>query len=378
MIWSFVLGISAAWSESAYVLNPNQQSIYSGISYGKWGQFESKGLEKSVPDTVTNLFWYSQYSKGIHPRMDVTVAFPFQHTSIGDAAPNTDMFATSSGLRNFQIQSKYQLFGPDIDSMGLFQRLSSVMDGMNRVAIVGGVSTGAWNATNRGRLTNIGEGTTDIYAGLLGEFNWIIMSSSLDLRYWMKTPTASGAMSQYPGDDITYSYDLNLNIPHVLYLGGFVDGYYRLTGVDYPAKNVPQIEQFTALQGSQTKLGSKFGITMGGLSAHGYFAKAIHAKNNPSDEWMIGMGIGYFYDKASQKNQQQLQQEVEDILETIEELEGLFENTETSPENSNMAPENSNMEKNSEEDQNTDIPTEETIEEKIDTENIDATNEGEE
>ena len=326
MFLSLLFGLSTAMAESAYVLNPHQQSLYSGISYGNWSEFESKGQHKKVPDTVTNLFWYSQYSKGISNRMDVTVAFPLQYTSIGASAPDTDMFESTVGLRALQAQSKYLLYGPDVEAMGLFEKFNSIVDGIGRVALVGGLSTGAWNANNRGRLTNIGEGTTDIYVGLITDVNWIIMNSAFDIRYHLRTPTAKDAMSEYPGDDITYSYDLNLTLPNVLYLGGFVDGYYRLSGVDYPAQNVPKIEQFTALQGTQTKVGVKMGSSWEGVGSHLYFAKVIHAKNNPSDEWMIGLGMSFFQDKSPEKKtfQEELKEDVkaaEEVLNSALELQ---------------------------------------------------------
>ena len=79
-----------------------------------------------------------------------------------------------------------------------------------------------------------------------------------------------------------------------MFLNLFADGFYRLDGVDYPApQSVDAIEAFTALKASQMKVGINDSLSFGDWTVSGYIATSVLAKNNPMDERIGGIGVGY-------------------------------------------------------------------------------------
>ena len=76
----------------------------------------------------------------------------------------------------------------------------------------------------------------------------------------------------------------------------FVDGFQRLSGVNYSESNtVDPKERFAALKASQMKVGISDAIALeDGWSLSGYVARSVMAKNNPMDEWISGIGVSYY------------------------------------------------------------------------------------
>ena len=266
-------------SAVAGTLPKGAQHIYSGASYGTWSAFESKGSEKSLPQgaQVSQILSHTQYSYGLKEGMEVSVFLPVSSVSVSEMS-----VPTTTGVGQVGVASSFDLWGTD--KLGLMGRA--------------GLTTGALHAEDRGKLTNIGDGSTQLHLGVAGSSVWEVSSAYVHVSarggYIAKVPSTLDFNPKYPADDLTYG--LNVGGRYKGYsLNLFVDGFYRLDGVDYPAPaSVDSIEGFTALKASQMKVGISDSISWNNWSLSGYVATSVLAKNNPMDEVIGGIGIGYF------------------------------------------------------------------------------------
>ena len=80
-------------------------------------------------------------------------------------------------------------------------------------------------------------------------------------------------------------------------------GYDRLEGVDYPTTDndptIQMVDRWAALDASQIKTGLKINHYIGDAwTANVQFLYSVYAKNNPINEYWMGIGINYFRPKS--------------------------------------------------------------------------------
>ncbi len=272
----------------AGTLPKGTQAVFSGLSYGTWSAFESKGNTKSLPQdaSVSQVLSHTQYAYGIHDRFDVALVIPISSVSVSTLSGN--MFDTTTGLGQIGLTSNIELLQEDTWSL---------------TGIVG-LFTGALHAENRGRLTNIGDGSTQARLGLSSALALPVNSGFLTVsggaQYVAKIPSTLDFDPKYPADDIVYA--VNVGGQYKGYAASvFIDGFQRLDGVDYPApSSVDGIEAFTSLKASQLKVGINDSLSFNNWTISGYVARSILARNNPMDEWIGGVGLGYVIPSSAQ------------------------------------------------------------------------------
>lgn len=275
LIWALSKAMAGTLPEGSH-------QIFSGVSYGTWSSFESKGTEKFLPQSamVKQVLSQTQYTYGIKDGMDVSIVIPVSNVSTTGVSGT--MFEPTTGIGQVGVSSKWSLWNNDsIDLTSQF-----------------GLTTGALHADTRGRVTNIGDGSTQLHLGLTSAGFWNVSSGYVHVTarggYIAKIPSTFDFNPKYPADDLTYGFSIgggykgyNINL--------FVDGFYRLDGVDHPVSSddIPAIEAFTALKASQMKVGINDSISFGDWTVSGYIATSVLAKNNPVDEMIGGLGVGY-------------------------------------------------------------------------------------
>lgn len=275
MVAWLMMGVSMAGT-----LPKGTQAVFSGLSYGTWSAFESKEETIYLPQdaVVSQVLSHTQYAYGVHERFDVALVVPIANVSVSELSGN--MFDTTTGVGQIGLTS----------NVGLMQE-----DNWSLTGIVG-LFTGALHAENRGRLTNIGDGSSQARLGLSSALALPVNSGFLTVsggaQYVAKLPSTLNFDPKYPADDVVYG----------LYVGGqykgyaasiFLDGFQRLDGVDYTSSSLGNIEAFTSLKASQLKVGINDSLSFNNWTISGYVARSILARNNPMDEWIGGIGVGY-------------------------------------------------------------------------------------
>lgn len=280
MIWWIVNSVAQAG-----VLSEGSQSIYSGVSIGTWSAFESNGntipVSKQDDLSVLQVLNHNEVTYGLMEGLDVTYVLPVSYVKV----------PTKQG-------------GALEPTLGLGQLGASVQKNLwtfDQAALIGqaGLFTGLLHAGSRDRLTNIGDGSTQVRVGLEAANTWSIGLGFVNVRaqgqYIAKLPATFSFDPKYPGDDVAYS--VNLGGGYRGYsMSIFVDGFQRLSGVNYAESNtVDPKERFTALKASQLKVGLSDAIAISSeWSISGYVAHSVMAKNNPMDEWISGIGFHYY------------------------------------------------------------------------------------
>ena len=248
------------------------QYIYSGASFGTWSAFDGGGSEMSLPQgaQVSQILSQTQYSYGLKEGVEISVFLPVSSVSVSKIS-----VPTTTGIGQVGMASRFDLWGTD--KLGVMGRM--------------GLTTGALHAENRDKLTNIGDGSTQLHLGLESSGLWDVSRGYVHVRarggYIAKIPSTFDFNPKYPADDVTYGFSIGGGYQGYA-LNLFVDGFYRLDGVDHPASqssvDVPAREAFTALKASQMKVGLNDSISFGDWTVSGYIATSVLAKNNPMDE----------------------------------------------------------------------------------------------
>lgn len=290
------LFLLAALSHHAQAISPSPlqmgaYTVYLGASHSKWSQYRANGDPSDLPAPVIDKGLTAYYAVGLSDRMDIGLNIPIQQTSMGEGAPSGEMFETTTGLAAASASSRV-----------LIAREGGTLP--FTLSGIGSFRVGSYHAETRDRLTNIGEGSIDFGAGLL--MGRVLLAGSGTLwielggQYWYRIPASFGSgEDKYPGDDISYSSEIGYSFHPKVGVAAVIDGYQRLSGVDYPAlandSSIPPEEQWTALKGAQTKVGGKLNVyATDRITVSSSFLAAVSAVNNPVDEKVIGLGVSYY------------------------------------------------------------------------------------
>ena len=266
-------------------------NVFFGGNYGLWSQYKAKDEAKDLPDTVVNKGVMLYYAVGVAEKLDISISIPAQQASIGDEAPDIDMFKTTTGIGQASTNLRYLLF-QEGGSLPI------------TISATSGLRVGTYHAESRSRLTNIGEGSIDIGGGLLmGKvqmagrgFLWVDLSAV----YWKRIPsTFAFGEYKFPGDDINYNAEAGYSFHPKIGLAGVIDGYQRMSGVDYPSlinnPDIPEQEQWTALKGAQLKAGGKLNVyATNKLTLSASALLSVYSVNNPVDEKSFGIGLSFY------------------------------------------------------------------------------------
>ena len=283
--------IQEAQAVSPSPLQMGAYNVYLGVNYGKWSQFRSNGDPSDLPAPVIDKGLTAYYAVGVSERMDIGLNIPIQQTAMGEGAPDGEMFAPTTGLGAASANSRI-LIAREGDALPF------------TVSGIASFRVGSYHAETRDRLTNIGEGSIDFGAGLL--LGRVLLAGPGTLwieagaQYWRRIPASFGTTTEkYPGDDISYNSEIGYSFHPKVGVAGVIDGYQRLSGVDYPAlandSTIPVEEQWTALRGAQMKAGGKLNVyATDKITVSSSFLAAVSAVNNPVDEKVIGLGVSYY------------------------------------------------------------------------------------
>jgi hypothetical protein len=279
---------SIVYAESPSPLRLGAYNLYSGIYYGNWRSFSGKNSGE-LPDLSQSIGWNNSVAAGVSERMDLQLNIPIKYAWVGDKAPDTETFLPTMGIGKVGIGSKV-LLAQEGGTLPITLSLFS------------GIRIGSYHAETRGRVTNLGEGTIDVGAGLLAGKIGLIGSafywSELSARYWHRFPY-SFDKNDYPGDELEFVFEFGRAISSFWGLSLESLGFHRLSGVDYPAlEALPELDpddQWIALKSSQIKVGVKTHLYLSDKTTvfiQGLYS--VYAKNNPTDELFLGVGISIF------------------------------------------------------------------------------------
>jgi hypothetical protein len=224
------------------------------------------------------------YRSGLGDKTDIALSVPLVRAF--PLEPNTSsMFETTTGVGLLEGRIRYRLGHlRDVD-----------------IAAGAGVRTGVFHHSTRGRVTNLGEGSTDLvatlYAGTTGLLKRRFHTSSMDMAYYVRLPLDTGTpVGRIPGDEIRFSAVSTVSVTSKVGLGVSADGNWRLWGepLDFAQMAVYGDNYWAALAASQLKAGARIVVYPGGSRPYLQFSgmRTVWAKNSPLDTTFLEVATG--------------------------------------------------------------------------------------
>ncbi len=302
MLLLLTLSVSFA-SEGPWTTAPGRSNVYIGLGYETFSEFcsgaclvggtdqNSNELPTAVNKTYVNVFW--RY--GLSPKWDIALDAPVAIVWTDEDLAG-DAFATTKAPGIIQARARYQ-----------FVKQGEVPVS---AALRFGARAGVLHFESRNRLTNVGEGSTDIGAqvsvgrsGLtrVGGLIW-----SVDAGYWMRGYPGRSEISDYngqrvPRNELAASSTVMLQPTGPV---GFIlaaDGFYRTGGRAFSEPEWDTGSQWAELNAAQVKAGGRVMIFPTAYTPNMSvgFMYSIWAKNNPSNDWVVDLGVGFDFGRGA-------------------------------------------------------------------------------
>jgi hypothetical protein len=300
-----VAGVAQAGS-GPWVISEGDASVYIGAEVqrltrlatgdGAWfGEGQGKGPDGGVIDVdsgIESTFVKFIPTFGLRDRVELELDLPWARV---EANRVDGPVCTALPLQPCATTEGIGVVGGRVKALLLDELSGSPVS----VAAGGALRVGTFTNDTRARITNLGEGTTD-----LGPFLAVGRSGGLSEGYWSAwvegawrhrfANTEAPDGTPVPGDEFQVDGELLAGARPWWSAGPAVTWYARPDGVDFGAGDLADIDRFGALRVANVRAGGKLilrssGTTSFVLSALG----TVYARNNPADLFAIGAGVSY-------------------------------------------------------------------------------------
>ncbi|MFK7930686.1 MAG: hypothetical protein AB8H79_21045 [Myxococcota bacterium] len=280
-----------------WTLDAGEHNAYVGVDYGQFQTIGRPGQDAAKLQTGLNAAQVTGvWTAGIIDGVDMELVVPLKRawatddrTSFCVQSRPDDWCEPTQGVGNVGLHFRGRLLSEDnFRPITLSARL--------------GLRTGAAYAGQRGRLTTLGDGQTDLGAGLsIGRTGtagkaWYRVSMAAD--YWLRFRLATTDGRRVPGDELAAGVDaLGSPVPW-LGMGVSAAGFHRLWGVGLGDVRLGDRDAWVSLAASHVRVGPKVAFY---TKNHWTFFSTVQftaaAKNAPSDMIWGTVGVGRFFRK---------------------------------------------------------------------------------
>ena len=286
MGWICLVPGLAFAAEGPWTTPTGLQDIYLGGGVERFQAFD-KG-DGSVQDVSYpvyrsggKIFW--RY--GLGPMWDVALDAPFITSFAPEAPADSEAFSRTTDFEYLKTRVRVRL---PVDNLPF------------EVAARGEVRTGYLHQDTKGRVTNLGEGTTDLGAsvsvGSIGLFGGMFYTLAVDGGYLYRLPLESGDSGKVPGNEVLLSSFLQVSPLEHMGFAILTDSFWRLSGEDFGETEVKaSANTWAALKAAQTKVGGQVILYPGGARPQVVLtvARAVWARNNPVDTMVVELGMSF-------------------------------------------------------------------------------------
>jgi len=280
--------LSSFASEGPWTARAGTHNLYAGIYVEEFQCFESEGKSDPkcssgipIPSPVRQVGLKVFYRYGLDSNWDVAFAAPFARSSVVGGSQKT---TTGIGLFESRVRRRLGSTG-GVDWSTSF-----------------GLRSGQLHKESRNRLTNLGEGTTDLFStislgstGLLGPR---FFTTSMDITYYYRFPLqVSDKVGKIPADEVRASAIFDYATTSRFGVGVAVDGFHRLDGEVLNGQKLTESygdDRWAALQASQVKAGGRIMLYPYGAMPYIQLSvqRVVWAKNNPTDAMFVEVAMG--------------------------------------------------------------------------------------
>ncbi|GEM_PF-2348830 len=291
LLAALCLSGQALATEGPWTTPAGQHATYTGVGIDHFRSFtDGDGGTQDAPSGVTRFGAKQLWAAGLTDRFDVGVEVPYVFVVADDPAVRSQSaFATTSDFSEIRVRLRY------LALTETWRRPAVALRGSGR--------SGFAHSDSRHRITNAGEGTTDLGVGLsAGKIGLVgpgFLTVSADVDFWYRIALDRVDGQKIPANEARAALMVQY-APHRRFgLSVVADGFHRFGGYDLGSlSGVDADHQWAALDAAQLKVGGKLMHFAHGripnltLSAY----RAVLARNNPNDTWLVELGVGFAFD----------------------------------------------------------------------------------
>ena len=286
---------SALAGDGPWTLGPRENNVFLGLDYYRYSELDpGDGSTAPLPSPLTADAITGVWTFGLREGVEGELKVPYESVRADEPQSSacTGVSASfckpTSGIGDLggeiKVRALNELYGPPLT-----------------VALSAGFRSGEAYADERGRLTTLGDGQTDVGLGaslgrtdVLGK-GWYRVGFSG--WYWYRFGNGTFAGHKVPADELSGSFAAMVAPVSSFALGPALSGFWRLGGVDVPDAVLTDINGFDSLNARQIQVGGKLGVyaTNNGPTFSLTVLRTVYAHNNPSDTLVISAGIGWFF-----------------------------------------------------------------------------------
>ena len=294
MVLSLVISVAHA-GDGPWTLNPGEDSLFIGVNTFRYGEFDNgEGATSELGDGVTATGAVAVFTTGVADGIEAEFVVPYERVRVNDrqAASCTnrpaDFCRHTAGIGDVSATVKFRL-------------LNEAWRSPVTVSTALGARSGELYSEHRGRLTTLGDGQTDVGAGLslgrsdvLGSRGWYRVGAWG--WYWYRFPHAGDTWAdKVPADEVQYSAEATVSLHPRFGFGPAIHGFHRLGGVDLGDADLGTDNAWSQLQAAQVQVGGKVGLYADRRSYALAVTRTVWARNNPTDTLVITAGVGWFW-----------------------------------------------------------------------------------
>lgn len=290
-MWWVLLIAAAQAGDGPWTLSSRDQSVYVGVDTWTFSAFDGgEGDPVDLASPVVGAALTPIWTIGVRPGAEVELRVPIERARVLDqaacreAAPDEGWCQTSQGLGDVEGHLKVRL-------------LDELYGSPVTLAINAGFRSGEAYADRRHRLTTLGDGQTDLGAGLsigrtdvLGR-GWYRLS--VDGRYWRRLDAPDRPLP----DEVAGAVAAIFTVHPSFSVGPAASGLFRLGGESLATADPAEADLWASLAARQVQVGGKLGVYGQGrgptLSVT--VLRTVLAQNNPVDEMVYSAGLGWFF-----------------------------------------------------------------------------------
>lgn len=287
--------VSAALAGTGpWTLPEGDVSLYAGVDYqritrlatstGSWSedvQDVDEGIEKAGAQLIV--------AYGVRERVEVELSIPYYVVT----ANRTDgPLCTTIGLRGCDTTQGLGIIGARVKALALDELRGSPIS----LSVGADLRLGQFTNATRARVTNLGEGTTDLggvvdvgRSGGLGDGYW---SAYLEVGGRYRFPNTDAGGTPVPGAELHADLEWLGGLQPAWAIGPAVSMLWRPVGDDIETLNATDPDRFGALRVLNVHAGGKLIVRS---SARTSLALAVfgtpYAVNNPADQIIVTAGV---------------------------------------------------------------------------------------
>lgn len=297
LLLALLIGTAQA-GDGPWTLNAGEDSLFLGVSTFRYAEFQDSksGDTSSLGEGITATGLVGVWTSGLAEGLELELVVPYERVRVNDRRSSycmsesrpADYCATSSGIGDMSAVLKARV-------------LNELYASPVSMSLAAAARTGELYSDHRDRLTTLGDGNTDLGAGLslgrtdllgsgwyrVGAWGW----------YWFRLPHEGDTWAtKVPADEVSYTFEATWSPHPRVGFGPALQGFHRLGGVPFSEMDFDSENHWSSLQAAQIQAGGKVGIyTDGGPTFALAVLRTVWAQNNPTDTLVVTAGLGWFW-----------------------------------------------------------------------------------